>query len=374
MIKPSKPASITIDAQNVLHCAGSWTLSQLNEVLAQIPNLIASAPTALTADNQDMTAIDSGGAWVLCQLQQQLADRHKTLDLSNFKEEQQSLLALVKAELKKITPPPLPETPSWLFRIGKNTLSHCRHALDYTSFFGEIVITCWRTLKRPRDIQWRAFLNVIDETGFQALAIVALLCFLIGVVLAYQTAQQLQAYGANVYVVPLLGIGILQEFGPLITAIIVAGRTSSAFTAQIGSMQVNEEIDALRTMGLSPVNRLVLPKVFGLLVSLPLLVIWADIFGLLGGIVVSNHMLNIGFYAFLNRLPHVVNLSTFFNGLMKAPVFAIIISSVGCFHGFQVAGTADSVGRQTTKSVVQAIFMIIIADAIFSIIQPWQSL
>lgn len=365
---------ITETTPQVWYCHGAWTFNQINGVLESLSHLSVQPNEALILDGSHIQMLDSAGAWALCQLKQRFIQQNTQLAWQGFSTEQQTLLGLVSDQLTQITAVPVRSKPSgWLERIGRNTIFRYLLSIQFISFLGEIVVALGQMLRQPRSIQWRAFLHVIHETGFEALGIVAMLCFLIGIVLAYQASQQLLAYGANVYIVPLLGIGILQEFGPLITAIIIAGRTSSAFTAQIGSMKVNEEIDALRTLGLSPVHRLVLPKVFGLLLTMPLLVVWADIFGLLGGILVSNHMLNIGFYGFIAQLPKVVLVTTFLNGLIKAPVFAFIIASVGCFYGFQVESTADSVGRQTTKSVVKAIFMIIIADAIFSIIQPWQS-
>ena len=204
--------------------------------------------------------------------------------------------------------------------------------------------------------------------GCYALPILALLNFLVGVVLAYQMGVQLQKYGANIFIVDLLGLSILREFAPLITAIIVAGRTGSAFTAEIGSMIINEEIDALKTMGINPVRFLCLPKLLAMVLILPLVTVWGNIFGILGGMIVANNMLHIHFVPFLERFREVIGLSNYVVGLVKTPVFAMIITSVGCFQGLETARRADSVGKQTTKSVVQAIFLIIVVDALFSVL------
>ena len=169
-------------------------------------------------------------------------------------------------------------------------------------------------------------------------------------------------------------MAIFREFSPLITAIIVAGRTSSAFTAQIGSMKINEEIDALNTMGLSPTELLVVPKVIGLLIVFPLIIFWSDIFSILGAMVMSKFMLDVGYYDFLTRLQITVGFKQMMLGLYKAPAFALLIALVGCFQGFRVQASADSVGSQTTRSVVQALFLIIIADASYSIIYSWLDL
>lgn len=369
----SNAPSLSVKDQTLI-CRGEWTLAHnLQPLITQFSKLTLTSDH-LTIDASQLSRLDSAGAWVLWKLTQILDKRNKTVEVTGLQKEQQSIFELVKTESQHI-PYPLPSSPksNWVTRIGETTVGEYRQAMDLIAFTGEVCVILLRSLRHIWNIQWISFLNVIDETGYQALAIVGLLCGLIGVVVAYQLGQQLKIYGANVYIVSLLGVGVLQEFAPLITAIIVAGRTSSAFTAQIGTMQVNQEIDALRTMGLSPIERLVIPKVLGLLVSLPLLIVWADVFGLLGGMVVAKNMLNIGYFNFIITFPDVIELSTFFNGLIKAPVFAAIIAGVGCFEGFRVGSTADSVGRQTTKSVVMAIFFIIVADAIFSIILPWQN-
>ena len=213
-----------------------------------------------------------------------------------------------------------------------------------------------------------ATLVQMEQVGLNATPIVGLLAFLIGIVFAYQGADQLRRFGAEIYTVNLLGIAILRELGVLLTAIIIAGRSGSAFTAQIGTMQVNQEIDALRTIGLDPVEVLVLPRVFGLVVTLPMLVFYADLMGLLGGWLMTWATLGITAANFLDQLRSAITQWTLWVGIIKAPFFAAIISMVGCYEGFNVTGSADSVGRLTTQSVVESIFLVIVADAAFSIL------
>ncbi len=213
-----------------------------------------------------------------------------------------------------------------------------------------------------------ALTSVIYRNGYLALPIIGLLSFMIGVVITYQMGLQLKNYGANIYIVDLLGISVLREFGPLLTAIMIAGRTGSSYTAQLGMMKLNQEIDALDTMGITPAELLLLPRIAGLVIALPLLTIWSDIFGVMGGMVMSNNMLSITWHDFLHRFPNVVPLRALLIGLGKAPVFALIIASIGCYQGVRVEGSADSVGQNTTRSVVMAIFFIIVADAIFSVV------
>jgi phospholipid/cholesterol/gamma-HCH transport system permease protein len=248
------------------------------------------------------------------------------------------------------------------------TLGQLDEFCDYLEFVGKIAIESLRITLNPFRIRWGAFFSSLDKTGYQALPIIGLLSFMIGVVLAYQMGVQLRNYGANVFIVDLLGLSVLREFGPLLTAIMVAGRTGSSFTAELGSMKVNQEIDALDTMGVTPAELLLIPKIAGLVIALPLLTIWADIFGVFGGMFMAHNMLGLSWYEFLQRFQHQVPLRALIIGLGKAPVFALIIASIGCFQGMAVRDTSDSIGKNTTKSVVFAIFFIIVADAIFSVL------
>ena len=216
--------------------------------------------------------------------------------------------------------------------------------------------------------RWRPILFNIRSAGVDALPIVAVLSFLLGIVVAYQAADQLRQFGANIFVADLVGLSMLREFAPLITAIIIAGRSGSAYAAQIGTMAVTEEIDAMRTLAIAPLEVLVLPKVLALVIALPLLTVFADVLGVFGGMVMARAQLGVGFADFLDRFAKAVSLTSYLVGIAKAPVFAAIIAMVGCFQGLRTRGGADSVGRQTTRSVVQGIFLVIVADALFSIV------
>jgi phospholipid/cholesterol/gamma-HCH transport system permease protein len=216
-------------------------------------------------------------------------------------------------------------------------------------------------------MRWPALFRQIEETGINALPIVGLLSFLIGVVIAYQGADQLRRFGAEVFTINLLGVSTLREIGVLMTAIIIAGRSGSAFTAHIGTMKVNQELDAMQTIGLNTVRVLVLPRVFGLLITLPLLTFYADVLGLIGGAVMCYFDLGYTAPVYLRQLQQAVDLNTFLVGMSKAPVFAFVIALVGCLEGLRVENNAESVGRQTTASVVESIFLVIVFDAGFSI-------
>jgi phospholipid/cholesterol/gamma-HCH transport system permease protein len=260
---------------------------------------------------------------------------------------------------------------NWLERLGHRAWRQLEDALELLAFIGETFTALLRSVLQPRRIRWPVLWLEVQRAGVDALPITGLLSFLLGVVIAYQGGVQLQLYGANIFIVELVSITMLRELAPMMTAIIVAGRTGSAYTAQIGTMQVTEEVDALRTIGIAPMDALVLPKVIGLSLALPLLTVFADAMGVLGGMAMSATMLDVSAGEFTERIPEAVSLTSFLIGIGKAPVFAALVALVGCFQGMQVRGGADSVGRQTTTSVVQSIFLVIVADAVFSVIFSW---
>jgi phospholipid/cholesterol/gamma-HCH transport system permease protein len=270
-----------------------------------------------------------------------------------------------------VTQPAAVHAPHMLERTGRWVWSGVTQGLGFLGFVGENAIEGLALLARPGRIRVRAVLHNMQTAGADALFIIGLLSFLVGVVIAYQSAVLLRRYGANVYIADLVGLSMLRELAGLMTAIIVAGRSGSAFTAQIGTMQVTEEIDALRTVGISPMELLVIPKVWALIVALPLLTVFSDVMGVAGGMLVAELQLGVSPATFLNRFQYAVSLTDLLVGVGKAPVFAVIIALVGCYQGFQVRGGADSVGRQTTISVVQGIFLVIMADALFSIGFSW---
>ncbi len=260
-------------------------------------------------------------------------------------------------------PPRLP----MLERVGRSAAGVWEQGFALLSFVGESTLALMGWLTHPQRIRWRPILFNLRTAGLDALPIVGLLSFLLGIVVAYQGADQLRQYGANIYVTDLVGLSMLREFAPLMSAIIIAGRSGSAYAAQIGTMAVTQEIDAMRTLGIAPLEMLVLPKLIALLIALPLLTVFADVLGVAGGMLMARAQLGVSFHEFLGRFPHAVSTTSYLVGIGKAPVFAVIIAVVGCFQGFRTRGGADSVGQQTTRAVVQSIFLVILADALFSI-------
>ena len=259
-----------------------------------------------------------------------------------------------------------PQTPL-LERIGRSVVAVAEQALAMLSFVGESSMALGGWFSHPVRVRWRPILFNLRSAGFNALPIVGLLSFLLGIVVAYQGADQLRQYGANIFVTDLVGLSMLREFAPLMTAIIVAGRSGSAYAAQIGTMSVTQEIDAMRTLGIAPLEMLVLPKLIALLIALPLLTVFADVMGVAGGMLMAQAQLGVSYGEFLDRFPHAVSVTSYLVGLGKAPVFAVIVVMVGCYQGFMTRGGPESVGQHTTRAVVQSIFLVIVADALFSI-------
>jgi phospholipid/cholesterol/gamma-HCH transport system permease protein len=324
-------------------------------------------------DASAVSALDTSGAWLLSRTALALQKRGSKVRIEGLRPEFEALLRLV--ESRTVVPgAPAPPTPGILARLGLGSWEGVRGAYGLLSFLGEATVALARSILDPRRIRWRAIAHNLQTAGFEALPITGLLSFLLGIVITYQGAQQLQRFGANLYIADLVGLSMVRELSPLITAIIVAGRSGSAYTAQIGTMKVTEEVDALRTIGVGPLDLLVLPKVAALVILLPLLTVYTDIMGVLGGMVMARAELQLSFTAFLNRLQEAVSLTSYVIGIGKAPVFAVIIALVGCYQGFRVTGSAESVGRQTTVSVVQSIFLVILSDALFSIAFSWLKL
>jgi phospholipid/cholesterol/gamma-HCH transport system permease protein len=370
-------AQITFDKELArFHCTGAWSVLAIGNLLSRFNTGEQPKTQKIIISGEGISEFDSAGALALIKCIEQLKQLENQVELVDFTEGQQQLLDLIK-DKKDVLSYHIPAVhkENIFYRLGQESEEKLLQANGLLVLVGDLTTKIYEAFGNWRRFQLPSIIANIQSTGISALPILALLSFLIGVVLAYQMGLQLQTYGANSFIAYLSGMAIFREFAPLITAIIVAGRTSSAFTAQIGSMKLNEEVDALLTMGLSPTELLVLPKVLGLLIVFPLLIFWADVFSILGAMMMANNMLSINFIDFLQRLKESVGLSQLNLGLYKAPAFALLIALVGCYQGFRVeAGTENNIGSQTTKSVVQALFLIIIVDAIYSIIYSWMHL
>jgi phospholipid/cholesterol/gamma-HCH transport system permease protein len=352
---------------------GGWTvaaLAQLDQAARAMFDALPGEAGQARIDLGALATLDTAGAWLLYRIQSGLTERGWQVEIAAADPTQTTLLA----EIRRLKPQPaLPPARvnsfvRLLARLGASTVSACAEARRLLSFYGETIVTLGRLALHPRRLRVTPLVHHLEQTCVNALPIVGLIAFLIGVVLAYQGADQLRRFGAEVFTVNLLGVSVLREIGILLTAIVVAGRSGSAFTAEIGMMKVREEIDALRTIGADPIEVLVVPRLLALMIALPLLAFFADILALFGGGLMAVIALGIPPRQFLGQLESAITPTMFWIGMAKAPVFAFLIALVGCYQGLAVGGSAESVGRLTTQSVVLSIFLVIVADALFSIV------
>jgi phospholipid/cholesterol/gamma-HCH transport system permease protein len=353
----------------VLRLTGAWTTRGLGAVSTRLTSTLATPPANICFDLSEIAALDSAGAWALHRTRAAVVAQGGAVTIRGASPGAAALLQTVARHDR--TQVAEAKAPGALFalteRLGRGAVDAALEARDLTNFLGYTCIVFAGSLLRPTRIRVIALVSQMEQAGLNALPIVGLISFLVGLVLAYQGADQLSRFGAQIFTVNLVAIGVLREMGILLTAIIVAGRSGSAFTAQIGTMQVNEEIDALRTIGLDPMEVLVMPRVLGLVIVMPLLTFYADIMGILGGGVMVTLTLDMSITQFVRQLADAARITDFWVGIIKAPLFAFIIAMVGCFEGMRVSRSAESVGRQTTRAVVEAIFLVIVLDAILSI-------
>lgn len=358
--------------QGVFKAGGRWTIAQSARLDQQLRDLDAGSGDITAMDAGGVEKLDSSGAWLLLRTRRALENAGGKVGALTVPERYASLLAnLDRDDKNQRQDHPAPPMSPWhrrLYRIGRATAEAGRQAWRMLGYLGRVTVETGDMIASPRkNLRFAAMVNQVDETGISALPIVGLLSFLIGVVIAYQSIEQLRKFGAEFLTVDGLGIITLREMGVLMTSIIVAGRSGSAFTAQIGTMRVNQEIDAMQTMGLNTIDTLVLPRIIGLVISLTILTLYADMMGLIGGGLMCYFSLGITIPVFLRELQHAVDVGTLLVGLVKAPVFAFVIALVGCYEGFQVERNAASVGQLTTRSVVESVFLVIVLDAAFSI-------
>lgn len=356
--------------KTTLKVGGSWQAKDLKNLVDLLKIENESITTDVILDCKNLKALDTSGAWLL----NRFLERYAHLHFVNVTPQTKALLQQVKT-YPISSPQEAAEAPVRLFyvlnflaQLGQKTTTLSKTFLQSLSFFGEICSFSKAFILKPWRFRGISLFHFLYEDGVKAVPIVGLISFLIGIVLVYQGADQLRRFGAEIFTVDLLAISALREIGILLTAIVVAGRSGSAFTAQIGFMKLNQEIDAMIVLGLSPIEVLVLPRILALVIALPLLAFFADMMALMGGALMTSVMLDLNVEDFLHHLRLSIKPWTFWTGIIKAPVFAFFIALIGCFEGLRVQGGAQSVGMHTTKSVVQGIFLVVVLDAFFSIL------
>jgi phospholipid/cholesterol/gamma-HCH transport system permease protein len=358
-----KPMARFIDIQsNTLTLSGDWVLDNLAAIQTELNSL---SKTDISTIDAEIDHLDTAGSLILQKLSQEIH-----VKINGIKEWQAPLLDLIDTEQEKpsAAPAPFRAIEKVFIHIGKHSIEAWNGFLNLLSFIGETTIRLGGLMTHPKRIRGISIIRHINETGVAAIPIVALIAFLISVVLAYQGSGQLRRFGAEIFTINMVAVSVLREMGVLLTAIMIAGRSGSAFTAEIGVMKVNEEVDAMRIIGIRPFEILVLPRLIALVITMPLLTFIADIMGLLGGGVISFISLDISPDQYLERCRAAIKMWDFWVGMIKAPVFGAVIAIVGCMRGMQVSGSAESVGRLTTISVVQSIFLVLLLDALFSIL------
>lgn len=362
---PSATIAVVEEGSRIrLLCSGSWTLTRLGGAARILESFHPSA--AVEWNMEGVTEIDSAGI-ALWQLYDRAFEKEGfASEVTGIRDDQSKLYALL---YHRATPEALPpEKPSWLFSLGRSSHHALSGVIAFLSFLGEAFVFLFHTLRHPSRIRYRSISAHIHETGATALPIIAVSAFLIGVVVAYQSVVQLQKFGADIFIVDMIGISLTRELAPLITAIIVAGRSGSAFTAQIGTMKMAQEIDAMKTMGFDPFTFLVWPRVIALMIVMPLLIFFADLIGILGGMVIAYTQSHLSFSEFAHRLQGALAIKHFVIGIAKGPFFAFLIAMSSLYRGFQVSLNTESIGRNTTQSVVHSIFLVIACDALFSVL------
>jgi phospholipid/cholesterol/gamma-HCH transport system permease protein len=351
----------------VLEVAGAWTVFSLRSLIRQLQQhrKAGGSRRASVIDASKVKQLDTAGVLEILRI----AGAGPGSQVQTGEKSHADLFRVVQASACEATPERhVNWLGHWLDEVGLSVVHFSQQIVNLCAFFGEILVVFAEACLQPRRFRPNAIVRQMYEVWIKALAIVGVLCFLIGVVIAYQGVEQLKQFGAETFTVEAVGIGMFRELGVLLTAIIVAGRSGSAFTAQIGTMQVNQEIDAMSTIGLNPIEWLVLPRILALTLCMPLLAFWGDMTGLLGGAFACTIYLDFTFVQFFERLRDTVGAWHFYTGMIKSPVFGMVIAAIGCFEGLQVRGSAESVGQLTTRSVVESIFCVIVLDAIFSII------
>jgi len=356
--------SATVDTkdESTLRLSGSWTLQHAEVITGQL----RQAPEGVTT--VDAGSVDQLDTLGVLQLKRYARRHDLAFDEFVFDDHHRELVSAIE-DVSDDRPKRKKDYGfmAALGRLGCTIQDNWKEILALISFFGETLAKMARMVKEPKRFRMTPTVYHMEQVGLDAVPLVALLSFLVGSVIAFLGSTILQEFGAEIFVVELVSIAFLREFGVLLTAILLAGRTASAFTAQIGAMVSREEVDAIRTLGLDPVDLLVIPRVIALLVMLPLLTFVAMIAGLAGGLTVGAFSLDIPPQMYLGRMQDTFEIRHFFIGLSKAPVFAVVIALIGCLEGLQVEGTAQSVGERTTSSVVQTISLVIILDALFAI-------
>ncbi len=351
--------------------SGAFDKEHIKSIYSKLKRVKQDEFDFVLIECEGVEKLDFAGALVLSELTAFFAKKGASIVVKNLQNEFKELLFFARKNLRE--KPPVSRSGenfiiSYLNSVGAWIFSQIGSFFLFLSFLGESVVTFFRVLANPLTFRYRATAVQIERSGAKSLPIVALTSFLVGLVIAYQSAEQLAKFGANIFIVDMVCISVFRELAPLIAAIVIAGRSASSFTAEIGTMKITEEIDAMRTQGFDPMLFIVMPRVIALVLSMPLIVFFADMVGVFGGMIVADGYLNVSYKEFIIRARDAIEIKHILIGLFKAPFFGLLIALIGCFRGFQVTGSTESIGRYTTISVVNAIFWVIACNALISVV------
>ncbi|MDD3813148.1 MAG: MlaE family lipid ABC transporter permease subunit [Desulfocapsaceae bacterium] len=356
----------------LISSSGDWVIEGLRDVDRKLEQFaVKTCKKSVQWDLSAVGRVDSAGMMLFIRYYDLLQSNDCTIEIIGASADYDTMYRLLRQYVS--TPSVTGPTFSSRFigvinELGRLMVSSFWDMVALLSFLGENFIIFLLALRHPLSIRYGAIVKNIEEAGVRAMPIVALTSFLIGVVIAYQGAVQLEKFGAHIFIVDMISISVTRELAPLITAIVVAGRTGSSYTAQIGVMKITEEIDAMRTMGFDPLLFLVQPRIIAMMIVMPLMIFFADMIGILAGMFISNIHLNLSYGEFLRRLQVALEVKHVWIGLFKGPFFAFLIATISCFRGFQVSKSTESIGRYTAISVVNSIFLVIACDALFSVL------
>jgi phospholipid/cholesterol/gamma-HCH transport system permease protein len=358
------------DGVVTLHIQGRMDAATAAETIAGIKSILPPPlPPALTVDLKKVSYLDDFGALVLVELKNLMAGQKSRLYLKNADQRVKEILSILKYDASGQPDTLTREPPPNMFiRLGEGVFGQVADLNFIFTFIGSVCLSLIHVCLHPRSLRADETLSSMKKIGVDALPVVGLISFLLGLIMAFMSSVQLQQFGANIYVASLVSLSMVRELGPIMTAIIVAGRSGSAFAAEIGTMKISDEVDALFTMGFDPTRFLVVPKIVASVITVPILTLFSDLFAILGGLVVGVFMLDLTANAYMAQTLKTLTVFDVFWGFLKAAVFALLISGIGCLRGFQVRGGAAEVGQATTSAVVGSIFLIILADAVFAVI------
>ena len=356
--------------EDVLALSGRIALENLGSFVSELRAQLGQMnPAGVILDLAGVEYLDSAGALALIQVQTEAQAGSLPLSFGNLSPHARRIMDLIDREALA-QPPLIPaqQSKNPLEQIGEASLRIAGDLVQVLTFLGELLLALWSSLLRPRTVRWGDVLFYMKRAGVDGLPIIGLIGLLLGLIIAFMSSLQLKQFGANIYVASLLAVAMVQELGPIMTAILVAGRSGSAFAAEIGTMKVNEEVDALVTMGFNPVKFLAVPKVLAAMLVVPLLTIYATLFGLLGGLIIGVLGLDLTVYSYVTETQRSLELFDVVSSVAKAVVFALLVAGIGCQRGFQVRGGAEAVGAATTSAVVAGIFLIIVTDSAFALV------